>query len=40
VSVQTETDNAPALAMYTAAGFQLVNGLELLNLTLVPEKTA
>jgi hypothetical protein len=35
VSLQTEPDNAPALALYTAAGFQPVNGLTLLNLTLV-----
>jgi ribosomal protein S18 acetylase RimI-like enzyme len=39
VSLQTETDNAPALTLYTAAGFQPVNGLQLLNLTLVPEET-
>jgi ribosomal protein S18 acetylase RimI-like enzyme len=38
VSLQTETDNAPALTLYTAAGFQPVNGLKLLNLTLVPEE--
>jgi ribosomal protein S18 acetylase RimI-like enzyme len=34
VSVQTEADNAAALRLYTAAGFQPVSGLELLNLTL------
>jgi GNAT superfamily N-acetyltransferase len=37
VSVQTETDNASALALYAAVGFQPVDGLELLNLALVPE---
>jgi ribosomal protein S18 acetylase RimI-like enzyme len=36
VSLQTETDNAPALRLYAAAGFQAVSGLELLNLTLIP----
>jgi ribosomal protein S18 acetylase RimI-like enzyme len=39
VSLQTEPDNAPALALYTTAGFQPVNGLTLLNLTLVPQQT-
>jgi len=34
VSVQTEADNAPALRLYTAAGFQPVTGLELLSLSL------
>lgn len=34
VSLQTEADNAPALRLYTAAGFQPVGGLELLSLTL------
>jgi ribosomal protein S18 acetylase RimI-like enzyme len=34
VSVQTEADNDPALRLYTAAGFQPVSGLELLNLSL------
>jgi ribosomal protein S18 acetylase RimI-like enzyme len=34
VSVQTEADNDPALRLYTAAGFQPVRGLELLNLSL------
>ena len=34
VSVQTEADNGPALRLYTAAGFQPVSGLELLNLSL------
>lgn len=34
VSLQTETDNHAALALYTAAGFQPVTGLELLNLSL------
>jgi ribosomal protein S18 acetylase RimI-like enzyme len=37
VSLQTESDNAPALALYAAIGFQAVDGLELLNLALVPE---
>lgn len=36
VSLQTEADNTPALTLYTAAGFQPVSGLELLNLTLTP----
>ncbi len=36
VSLQTETDNTPALTLYAAAGFQAVTGLELLNLTLIP----
>lgn len=36
LSLQTETDNAPALALYAAAGFHAVTGLELLNLTLIP----
>jgi ribosomal protein S18 acetylase RimI-like enzyme len=36
VSVQTESDNGPALKLYTAAGFQPVSGLELLNLSLGP----
>ncbi|MFD6610586.1 GNAT family N-acetyltransferase [Micromonospora chalcea] len=35
VSLQTETDNIPALTLYTDIGFQPVTGLELLNLTLV-----
>ena len=34
VSVQTEADNAAALRLYMAAGFQPVSGLELLNLSL------
>ena len=34
VSLQTETANAPALALYAAAGFQPVTGLELLSLNL------
>jgi ribosomal protein S18 acetylase RimI-like enzyme len=37
LSLQTETDNAPALALYAAAGFQPVDGLELLNLALYPD---
>jgi GNAT superfamily N-acetyltransferase len=36
VSVQTETDNIPALTLYTEVGFQPVTGLELLNLSLNP----
>ena len=36
VSLQTETDNAAALTLYAAAGFQPVTGLELLNLSLIP----
>jgi ribosomal protein S18 acetylase RimI-like enzyme len=36
VSLQTEAGNTPALRLYTAAGFQLVSGLELFNLTLTP----
>jgi ribosomal protein S18 acetylase RimI-like enzyme len=36
VSLQTETDNTPALTLYAAAGFQPVTGLELLSLTLIP----
>ncbi|MFD4206972.1 GNAT family N-acetyltransferase [Micromonospora tulbaghiae] len=36
VSLQTETDNIPALTLYTAIGFQPVTGLELLNLTFDP----
>ena len=35
LSLQTEPDNAPALALYAAAGFQPVEALTLLNLTLV-----
>jgi ribosomal protein S18 acetylase RimI-like enzyme len=34
VSLQTEAGNTPALRLYTAAGFQAVDGLKLLNLTL------
>lgn len=34
VSLQTETDNTPALRLYDAVGFQAVKGLKLLNLTL------
>jgi len=34
VLVQTEAGNGPALGLYTAAGFQPVSGLELLNLSL------
>jgi ribosomal protein S18 acetylase RimI-like enzyme len=38
MSLQTEPDNAPAVALYTAAGFQPIDGLTLLNLALVPER--
>ncbi|SCF47181.1 GNAT family N-acetyltransferase [Micromonospora mirobrigensis] len=34
VSLQTETDNVPALTLYAGLGFRPVTGLELLNLTL------
>jgi ribosomal protein S18 acetylase RimI-like enzyme len=34
VSLQTEAENTAALRLYLAAGFQRVDGLELLNLTL------
>ncbi|GAA0453981.1 N-acetyltransferase [Paractinoplanes deccanensis] len=34
VSLQTETDNAGALALYESLGFYRVTGLELLNLSL------
>lgn len=37
VSLQTETGNAPALALYTTVGFQPVRGLQLLSLTATPE---
>ncbi|GAA1642638.1 GNAT family N-acetyltransferase [Actinoplanes couchii] len=36
VSLQTETDNVPALKLYTAIGFRPVGGLELLNLSFAP----
>ncbi|MET7470701.1 GNAT family N-acetyltransferase [Micromonospora sp. NPDC005686] len=36
VSLQTETDNTPALTLYTDIGFQPVTGLEILNLTFDP----
>jgi ribosomal protein S18 acetylase RimI-like enzyme len=36
VSLQTETDNIPALALYTEAGFRPVTGLQALSLTLGP----
>jgi GNAT superfamily N-acetyltransferase len=36
VSLQTEAGNTAALRLYTAAGFQPVSGMELLNLTLTP----
>jgi ribosomal protein S18 acetylase RimI-like enzyme len=36
VSLQTETDNASALKLYTAIGFKPVAGLELLNLAFDP----
>ncbi|MEV4347852.1 GNAT family N-acetyltransferase [Actinoplanes sp. NPDC049596] len=34
LSLQTETDNAAALTLYTSLGFHRVTGLELLNLPL------
>jgi ribosomal protein S18 acetylase RimI-like enzyme len=37
VSLHTEAGNTPALRLYTAAGFQPVGGLELLNLTLADD---
>lgn len=37
VSLQTEAGNTPALRLYTAAGFQAVDGLKLLNLTLTDD---
>jgi ribosomal protein S18 acetylase RimI-like enzyme len=37
VSLQTEAGNTPALSLYTAAGFQAVDGLTLLNLTLADD---
>ena len=37
VSLQTEAGNTPALRLYTAAGFQAVDGLQLLNLTLADD---
>jgi ribosomal protein S18 acetylase RimI-like enzyme len=36
VSLQSEVGNTPALALYAAVGFQPVNGLALLSLTLPP----
>ncbi|NYH40423.1 ribosomal protein S18 acetylase RimI-like enzyme [Micromonospora jinlongensis] len=36
VSLQTETDNAPALRLYAEVGFQPVTGLELLNRSFDP----
>lgn len=36
LSLQTEPDNAAALALYTAAGFQPVDALTVLNLKLAP----
>ena len=38
-SLQTETANTSARALYAAVGFQPVDGLELLSLALVPEMT-
>ncbi|MEV0002915.1 GNAT family N-acetyltransferase [Micromonospora sp. NPDC050980] len=38
VSLQTETDNIPALTLYTDIGFQPVTGLALLNLTVDPTR--
>lgn len=40
LSLQTETDNVPALTLYTAVGFQPVTGLERLNLNLAPDGAA
>ncbi|BBH70495.1 hypothetical protein ACTI_71800 [Actinoplanes sp. OR16] len=37
VSLQTESENVAALALYTKSGFQPVPGLDLLNLSLNPE---
>jgi GNAT superfamily N-acetyltransferase len=37
VSLQTEAGNTPALRLYTAAGFQPVDGLKLLSLTLADD---
>jgi len=37
VALQTETDNDPAVALYTAAGFRPITGLVLLNLTLAAQ---
>jgi ribosomal protein S18 acetylase RimI-like enzyme len=37
VSLQTETENIPAIRLYTAAGFEPVTGLALLNLTVGPD---
>jgi ribosomal protein S18 acetylase RimI-like enzyme len=37
VSLQTEAGNTPALRLYTTAGFQAVDGLTLLNLTLADD---
>ncbi|WBC15959.1 GNAT family N-acetyltransferase [Micromonospora sp. WMMA1998] len=36
LSLQTETDNVPALTLYAQVGFRPVTGLELLNLRLDP----
>jgi ribosomal protein S18 acetylase RimI-like enzyme len=38
VSLQTETSNTPALTLYTAADFQPVTGLELLNINLARDR--
>ncbi|WP_433287936.1 GNAT family N-acetyltransferase [Micromonospora sp. CA-244673] len=38
VSLQTEVDNVAARTLYTVVGFQPVTGLDLLNLTLDPER--
>lgn len=40
VSLQTEAGNTPALRLYAAAGFQAVNGLKMLNLTLADDVQA
>jgi ribosomal protein S18 acetylase RimI-like enzyme len=38
VSLQTETDNLPALALYAHVGFRPVTGLELLGVSLDPSR--
>ena len=38
VSLQTEAGNTPALRLYITAGFQAVDGLELLNLPLIEDE--
>jgi hypothetical protein len=36
LTITGRTNNAPALRLYTAAGFQPVSGLEVLGLALTP----